>query len=257
MRDQYSEASVVVLPSHLEGFGLGLMHALAAGKPVAVRNIPATREILACLVGVQGVELFDSDPAIAGAVRKALAAERSHVDRSDGPGWNDWADGLGEMCLRLAKSDEVFGRLARRVYHGDLLRQARAYRESAEGTAQRVQPAPPAPPAPPVSTEFSGQSTVERPKQRLETLLALDGRQFVQAAYGALLLREADQHGLDFYTTEVESGVGKLKVLEVLSQSAEGRAKGVVLEGLREAAAAEHVSRPLSLRRLLRRLGPR
>jgi GT2 family glycosyltransferase/glycosyltransferase involved in cell wall biosynthesis len=238
MRDLYSDASVVVLPSHLEGFGLGLMHALAAGKPVAVRNIPATREI----------------PAIAGAVRKALAAERSHVDRSDGPGWNDWADGLGEMCLRLAKSDEVFGRLARRVYHGDLLRQARAYRESAEGTAQRVQPAPP---APPVSTEFSGQSTVERPKQRLETLLALDGRQFVQAAYGALLLREADQHGLDFYTTEVESGVGKLKVLEVLSQSAEGRAKGVVLEGLREAAAAEHVSRPLSLRRLLRRLGPR
>jgi GT2 family glycosyltransferase len=138
MRDLYADASVVVLPSHLEGFGLGLMHALAAGKPIAARNIPATREILACLVGVQGVELFDKDTAMANAVRKALAAGRSHVSGSSGPGWKDWADGVAEMCLQLARSDDVFDRLVKRLYTGDLLRQSREYR-SFEGMAALIQ----------------------------------------------------------------------------------------------------------------------
>jgi GT2 family glycosyltransferase/glycosyltransferase involved in cell wall biosynthesis len=138
MRELYAAASVVVLPSHLEGFGLGLMHALAAGKPIAARNIPATREILDCLVGVQGVELFDSDPAVAGAVSRALAAERSQVSGSSGPGWREWADGVGEMCLQLARSDDVFARLVKRLYVGDLLRQSHAYRSS-EGMPALIQ----------------------------------------------------------------------------------------------------------------------
>jgi 3-dehydroquinate synthase len=32
------------------------MHALAAGKPVAARSIPATREVLACLQGDKKVK---------------------------------------------------------------------------------------------------------------------------------------------------------------------------------------------------------
>jgi hypothetical protein len=138
MRDLYAAASVVVLPSHLEGFGLGLMHGLAAGKPIAARSIPATREILACLAGVQGVELFDRDPAIVSAVRKALAAGRSQVSGSSGPGWRDWADGMGEMCVQLARSDDVFDRLVKRLYASDLLRQSREYRSS-EGMAALIQ----------------------------------------------------------------------------------------------------------------------
>ena len=48
------EASIIVLPAHVEGFGLGFMHALAAGKPIVARRIPATEEILSTLRRRQG-----------------------------------------------------------------------------------------------------------------------------------------------------------------------------------------------------------
>ena len=41
----YRRASVVVLPSHREGFGLPLVEAMACGTPVVASAIPALKEI--------------------------------------------------------------------------------------------------------------------------------------------------------------------------------------------------------------------
>jgi GT2 family glycosyltransferase len=246
MAELYAAATVVVLPSHLEGFGLGLMHALAAGKPVAARNIPVTREVLACLQGVQGLELFDSDPEIVDAVRRALAAGRSQVSGTSGPGWDDWADGVGELCLQLAASPDVFGRLERRLHMGDLLRQARAWREapSPAGTATLLAPGAAAPQA----------DSMPAVALDLPALLALDGRAFVQAAYRALLQRDADDSGLAFYTADLESGVDKLDVLASLGKSAEGRARDVKLAGLSEALLARRNASGSWLSKTVKRL---
>jgi GT2 family glycosyltransferase len=246
MRRLFLEASVVVLPSHIEGFGLGLMHALAAGKPVAARRIPATLEILSCFDAVEGVELFDHDPDLAAAVTRALAAGRSRVQGERGPGWSDWADGLGQLCLRAADAPDVFPRLVRRLQHGDLLRQSREWREAgapSRGT-DATEPAPGRAPA----------SLAQGPAD-LPTLMGLDGSLFVQAAYRALLLREADDQGLAFYTAELEAGGGKLEILESLRKSGEGRARGVELAGLAEALDAKEAASPPLLQRALRRLG--
>ena len=233
MSELYAAATVVVLPSHLEGFGLGLMHALAAGKPVAARHIPVLREVLACLEGVEGLELFDPDPDMVGAVQRALAGGRSRVALSRGPGGADWADGVGHLCLALEASPDVFDRLVRRIQVGDLLRQARAYRE---GLAQAQ-----ANPSPPQPVPGQGAAAPEAPS--LSDLMALDGRQFVESAYRALLLRDADEIGLAFYIAEIESGLSKLEVLAALSDSSEGRACAVELAGLKEALSAASETR--------------
>lgn len=227
MRRLFIEASVVVLPSHIEGFGLGLMHALAAGKPVAARRIPATREILACFDQVQGVELFEHDPDLPAAVARALAAGMSRVQGERGPGWSDWADGVARMCLQAVDAPDLFPRLVRRLQQGDLLRQSRAWRETGHATppakADSAEPVP-APPAPPLFD--------------LPALLALDGSSFVQAAYQTLLLREADAEGLAFYMGELDAGRPKVHVLKALRESDEGSFRGVELPGLEAALAA-------------------
>lgn len=247
MRRLFAEASVVVLPSHLEGFGLGLMHALAAGKPVVARRIPATLEILSCFDAVEGVELFDHDPDLAAAVNRALAAGSSRVQGERGPRWNDWADGLGQLCQRTAAAPDVFPRLVRRLQLGDLLRQSRAWRE-APGPSRAAADAGPAAgapaPAPPATAPVD-----------LAALLGLDGPRFVQAAYRTLLLREVDEQGLAFYSAELESGRHKVQILEALRKSGEGRARGVELPGLAEALAAQSSQHPPLFRRALRRLG--
>lgn len=242
MRALYANASAVVLPSHLEGFGIGLMHALAAGKPVAARNIPATREVLACLQGVKGLELFDSDEDLVAAVRQAMATGHSSVGGSTGPGWSDWADGLACLCLDLAESPDLFSRLVKRIYTADLLRQARAYRES-------ISPSVPCPPA------ATGALTTVSAAPDLATLLSFDGRRFVEHAYRTLLQREADESGLAFYTAEVESGVSKITIVATLANSPEGRARGVQLDGLAPALASMAPARPSMSRRILQRLG--
>jgi glycosyltransferase involved in cell wall biosynthesis len=43
----YQDASVVLFPSHYEGFGLPIMHALARGLPVVARTLPVFEEIRA------------------------------------------------------------------------------------------------------------------------------------------------------------------------------------------------------------------
>src|SRR5262249_46635290 len=67
----WSGASVVVLPSHVGGFGFGLLHSLAAAKSVVARDIPASREILATYRTVTGVFLYSDDLGVVDALSAA------------------------------------------------------------------------------------------------------------------------------------------------------------------------------------------
>jgi GT2 family glycosyltransferase len=120
----FNHASVVVLPSYVEGFGLGLMHALAAGRPIVARRIPATEGILASLDDVEGVFLFDDNAHLLETFAQAMKCSLSHAQDRRGTSWDDCADGLADFCLTLTARSDIFERLVGRLRAGDRLRRA-------------------------------------------------------------------------------------------------------------------------------------
>jgi FkbM family methyltransferase len=69
----------------------------------------------------------------------------------------------------------------------------------------------------------------------LDDFLVLHDTSFVDACYRAILKREADPAGMDFYADRVRSGIGKVQIIEEICASAEAKAHGVHIGGLAEA----------------------
>jgi GT2 family glycosyltransferase len=216
----FRDASVVVLPSHVEGFGFGFMHALAAGCPIVARRIAATEEILDSLDEVTGVFLFDNDATLIRACTEAIRCNISSANDKRGGTWDDWADGLADFSLSLLERDDIFNTLVRRISAGDRLR--RAFRGD-ELERQRTTDVPSSAPFEPLS---------QAKALDLRNLLKLDGRAFVEHAYATLLCRPVDDIGLRNYMEQLEQGFHKIDLLEDLSSSTEGRLRGVTLPGL-------------------------
>jgi GT2 family glycosyltransferase len=235
----FKDASVVVLPSYVEGFGLGFMHALAAGRPIVARRIPAIEEILATLEGVEGVFLFDNDDQLVSAFNASLQATASRAVDTRGASWDDWSDAVAEFCLELVNAGDVFDRLVGRIAAGDLLRKAAASGVSGQ-EAQRAEAVPSAS-SPPAGSQASGVD--------LDALMSMNGRTFVEHAYTTLLRRPADESGLAFYMSELDGGVKKVEILRALHTSPEGHARGVKLDGL-DALLAKNSVRPRFLKRI-------
>jgi hypothetical protein len=226
----FCDASVVVLPSHVEGFGLGFMHALAAGRPIAARRIPPTEEILAMLDDVEGIFLFDNNADLVAACGRALQASVSRAKDSRGNTWDDWADGFTDFCLSLATRDHIFELLVGRIKVGEQLRRAArgdALAQSGNGSATK-----------PVPGVLSNAKAVD-----LRSLLALEGRPFVEHAYATLLCRPVDDTGLQGYLEQLCLGLHKVDLLAALASSPEGRLRDVKLPGLDQLVAQLRRSR--------------
>ena len=58
--DLYARASLVLFPSHCEGFGLPIMHGLAKRKPVVARDLPVFREIRERVREARNLHLFET-----------------------------------------------------------------------------------------------------------------------------------------------------------------------------------------------------
>ena len=71
----------------------------------------------------------------------------------------------------------------------------------------------------------------------LDSLLALDGKEFVQTAYQFCLDRPADREGTDSYLRHLADGLSKQDLLSELSWSAEGRRAALRLARVRSIAA--------------------
>jgi GT2 family glycosyltransferase len=212
----FTDAAVVVLPSYVEGFGFGFMHALAAGRPIVARRIPATEEIMATLDEVEGVFLFDNNSQLLRACREALESSASKARDSRTHGWDHWADGVAAFASRLAARANVYACLAGRVSGNDFLRKAALANTNSS------------------ATELSNH--LERPNSAtavdLPTLLKMDGEDFVTHAYATILRRPADKGGVRTYCDELARGTSKLEVLRTLTQSPEGRSANATSTGI-------------------------
>ena len=120
----FSLASVVVLPSYVEGFGLGIIHALAAGKPIVARNIEATKEILNTYKKIDGVFLYNNNMEIKNSLAEAIKYNKSKVDDSDSIGWDEWVDGLAQFFTLLVQRKDIFSVSRNRIQAADLLRKS-------------------------------------------------------------------------------------------------------------------------------------
>jgi GT2 family glycosyltransferase len=218
MQKLICDATAIVLPSYVEGFGLGLMHALAARKPTVVRKIRVTEEILATFDNVEGVFLFETNADLPAALARALNAKSSACLGTRQLSWRDWGDAVVRLCTRLVAAPDTFTKLVQRVEASDAL----------SHLALTSMPPPSLSPNEPVGPQATVRAST------VPQLLCLNGRAFVEAAYRLVLRREADPSGLGFYVAEVEGGLDKREVLRALATSPEGRGKAADVPGLSE-----------------------
>jgi GT2 family glycosyltransferase len=230
----FTDAAVVVLPSYVEGFGFGFMHALAAGRPIVARRIPATEEILETLDGLKGVFLFDKNTELLQTVIEALQTSISKADDSRSEGWEHWSGALAAFASRIAERADVFTYLVQRIQGDDLLRKATTAGSEGAVTETRAQ-----------QKAIACRNPVDLPE-----LLKMGGEQFVEHAYATLLGRTADESGLKNYAAELSAGRTKEDVLFSLAKSEEGRARDVDLAWL-EAAFRQHKKQHRTLRKRL------
>ncbi|SEQ94319.1 DUF4214 domain-containing protein [Sphingobium sp. YR768] len=203
----FTDASVIVLPSHYEGFGLGLIHALSLGKPVVVRNIAPVREILDTYHATEGIFLFNDDQELPDLVMQAARLGRSSTDDRDTADWADWASGFWAFAESLFDDPALMERLLRRIESGDALR-----------IAHRLAQGMPA--QEPVALQPEGQVR----QVSLAAMFALPEETFVQSLYQNFLGRPADPAGLDHYVISLRNGASKKKVARAIMRSDEYKA---------------------------------
>lgn len=238
MNDNFVRSSLVVLPSYYEGFGLSLMHALALGKPIVARDIPATREILATFASVEGVFLYVDNRDLPDRVRAAIAFGHSAVVEQGGNNWDQWSKGLFTFVTGLTSRADLYDRLMDRIEDGDMLRQfladenserqvvappvtahapvaqqPQAWRRPSDKAPQRPAKQPPVTPS---GVNLAPAATID-----VAALLALDGKAFVEAFYRKALGRRADPAGLTHHLALLSSGTTKTDMLRSIFNSPE------------------------------------
>lgn len=218
MIEALAQSSVVVLPSYYEGFGFTIMHALALGKPVVVRDIPVVREILATFSDISGIILFNRNSEIPAAVLEAIQAGKSSVDDSRAQGWKEWTDGFAASLKTLPGNTGIYDLLERRIASGDMMRYVfdLEHRIAHGGVATAMKTDSPA--APP----------------SLESLESLDAGSFVRYLYEGLLGRKADPTGYEHHMVLLEQGTTRRDMIKSFLRSDEYTSSGrsITISGL-------------------------
>lgn len=224
------ESSAVVLPSYYEGFGFSLMHALALGKPIVARDIPATREILDTFGAVKGVILFKRNSEIPAAITAAIQARTSSVDDSIAKDWRDWTSGFANFLHALLDSPHIYQLLEERITQGDILRRI----FDAERRLKHLEDTRHSSPGV-VGAAGKGETGVEAPTvYAFADLEALDPGQFVNFLYEQILGRKADPSGYNHHLLLLDQGTTRRDMLKSIMRSDEYTASGrtVAVRGL-------------------------
>lgn len=209
-RQWLSGAAAVVISTHrtapLSWIGL----ALAAGKPLVLRESAGNRRQLAHW-GLDkgpppGVHWLQDGGDLSAAVQAAIASGPPTVASDEGPDWDSWADTVLRFALEQAASPDVYRRVQRRL--------------------DTVHAALPSTKAAPVEDTTRAKSAPAIEQSPLEALLALDDGEFVAEGYRLFLHREADPAGIDLYRSCLERGISRADVMLSLCMSHEAVSVG-------------------------------
>jgi GT2 family glycosyltransferase/glycosyltransferase involved in cell wall biosynthesis len=220
MRRIFANAGIVVLPSYYEGFGFGLMHALALDKPIVAKDIPVTREIINCFKDVEGVYLYGGNDELFECINQASELGFSRFEEFNTTNWDEFVQGFVCFIDRLISSKNLYADCVARIAYGDLLR-SRAVSINSNGRPSNSI-------AEVNATEIKSfgdgvPDVVVSPISDLNELLSLNGDEFIFNAYLSLLRRECDEQGLIYYSERLHRGQSKIDILRDIKNSKEGR----------------------------------
>jgi len=273
----FAKASVIVLPSFVEGFGFGFMHALAAKKPIVARKILATQEILDTFEIASGIYLFEDNEGLMDAIKQAVNTPYSMVVERTAKGWDDWVNGLMTFVIAQIDSSHTFHKLCERISAGDRLRSALITSPQAVGATPQntkliqnlVLPFAPLQLSRSIEgAELSKESPFLGYKGNAEKCLdqtefednklklndsaigtadgvsLLDGNdfQFLRNAYLILLQREPDEDGKSNYQMRLSRGDAREQILMELYESEEAKLKkvqSIELDQIRQSMGAK------------------
>ena len=129
----YRDAGVVLFPSHCEGFGLPIVHALKHEKILVGRNLPCAIEIKEKIAHSGNIHLFDTTAEM---IRFACSAPKWAAEGGTAPGpVHDWADAARQLERGLAN--------ARARFQFEGLRNRLSYAQSFGGPQKIQEPGPP------------------------------------------------------------------------------------------------------------------
>ena len=233
----YANSSVIVLPSFYEGFGFSLMKAIALGKPIVVRNIPAVREILQKFKSFSGIFLFDSDGELVRCIEDAVNLGKSEVCDFGTDGWKEWVNGFSDFCLAAIKKDDIYDRCVRRIRFADLLRGSFMSRSSSSIShandtlvSDNQQP----------SHENKSNNILVGVDTRLcdnatsiKSMISIQHNEcFLYCAYKNIFNRLPDESGWVTYLRHLSSGASREKIISDMVNSSEAKEVASTFPGI-------------------------
>ena len=205
------DSSTIVLPSFYEGSGFSLMHALAAGKPVVARDIPATREILGRFEDTKGVYLFSDDEQLERSLEESLRLKNLPVDQEIGEDWSQWTVHLASFLEDLiADRSRILLRASNRIKRGDVLRARKIIK------SHHLSPAISA-----AQADLSESLVIA-----WRDLVDLPSGEFVDQAYETILGRQADPEGRIFHLNRLGDGLGRAELIAAFLENDEFKSNG-------------------------------
>ena len=119
----YAHASVVMFPSHYEGFGLPIMHGLARQKPIIARDLPVFWEIRDRLREAANLHLFaTTEEMVRFAATKPIWDPREVDPPQPVQSWRAMARAISEALVE-AREKLTYNRLRSRLLEAEACRQ--------------------------------------------------------------------------------------------------------------------------------------
>ncbi len=212
--DYFNFASVIIIPSFYEGFGIGVIESLGAGKAIIARNIPATAEILNTYPKLSGIFLYDTNDEMLELVQKFEGTTSYSVG---GLSSEEWGSNFNNFLNRIILSKNIYNNFVYRREHSRFLNEHVQLRNlltkmATESTSML-----------PDQTQNQKKSEDQYPRTSLIDIFSIQNDQdFIFELYQLILGRSPDSQGLNHYMNLLnESDGDRVKIFRDLFMSHE------------------------------------
>jgi len=109
-RSFYRDARVVVFPSHYEGFGFPVLHALAHRRPVLVRDSGLNRELATHITASANIHAYETTRELVQRLQDAMPVWTDEQRQGEADGWHRSAVEVHEAltsAMNLANATQV------------------------------------------------------------------------------------------------------------------------------------------------------